>query len=327
MPWPVTTPSTLPRFGAGLINLTLNGGDGNDLLIGSEGNDLIIGGRGNDTPSWAPATTPSSGTPATAATSSKARAAPTPSFQRRQHQRADRPVGQRLACCSPAMSPPSPWTSTASKPRHQRPRRRRHDHRPRPGRHRRHPGERQPGSTGAGDGAADSVIVNATAGADRPNRDRLRHQHLRHRRRSFQPPRCRGCNHTLTVNALAGDDVIPPAPASPPASFQLGLENGGDGDDVLIPGTPGNDVITGGNGDDRVRVQARRFVRHHHRLYRRRAALRTRSICGRSHAAASTGSTTCSRMQASSGRIRSSTSVNSDVLLLEKCDQRRPLDR
>ena len=28
--------------------LTLNGGDGDDVLIGSQGNDLIIGGRGND---------------------------------------------------------------------------------------------------------------------------------------------------------------------------------------------------------------------------------------------------------------------------------------
>jgi Ca2+-binding RTX toxin-like protein len=43
---------------AGLINLTLDGGagndtitggDGNDTLIGGDGNDLIIGGRGNDT--------------------------------------------------------------------------------------------------------------------------------------------------------------------------------------------------------------------------------------------------------------------------------------
>jgi Ca2+-binding RTX toxin-like protein len=30
------------------VNLTINGGDGNDNLIGSDGNDLIIGGRGND---------------------------------------------------------------------------------------------------------------------------------------------------------------------------------------------------------------------------------------------------------------------------------------
>src|SRR4029077_2047882 len=42
---------------AGLINLvidggagndTITGGDGNDTLLGGDGNDLIIGGRGND---------------------------------------------------------------------------------------------------------------------------------------------------------------------------------------------------------------------------------------------------------------------------------------
>jgi Ca2+-binding RTX toxin-like protein len=33
---------------ANAIGLTLNGGDGNDTLVGSQGNDLIIGGRGND---------------------------------------------------------------------------------------------------------------------------------------------------------------------------------------------------------------------------------------------------------------------------------------
>ena len=33
---------------AGHMDLTLNGGDGNDTLVGSEGNDLINGGRGDD---------------------------------------------------------------------------------------------------------------------------------------------------------------------------------------------------------------------------------------------------------------------------------------
>jgi Ca2+-binding RTX toxin-like protein len=33
---------------AGAISLTLNGGDGNDLLIGGQGNDVMNGGRGND---------------------------------------------------------------------------------------------------------------------------------------------------------------------------------------------------------------------------------------------------------------------------------------
>jgi Ca2+-binding RTX toxin-like protein len=34
---------------AGIINLTINGGAGNDMLIGSQGNDLFNGGQGNDT--------------------------------------------------------------------------------------------------------------------------------------------------------------------------------------------------------------------------------------------------------------------------------------
>ena len=37
------------NLAAGTISLTLNGGDGNDLLIGSQGDDLINGGRGSDT--------------------------------------------------------------------------------------------------------------------------------------------------------------------------------------------------------------------------------------------------------------------------------------
>ena len=34
---------------AGQVNLTINGGDGDDKITGSQGNDLVIGGRGNDT--------------------------------------------------------------------------------------------------------------------------------------------------------------------------------------------------------------------------------------------------------------------------------------
>jgi Ca2+-binding RTX toxin-like protein len=36
-------------LGAGAINLMLNGGDGDDVIIGSGGNDTVVGGRGNDT--------------------------------------------------------------------------------------------------------------------------------------------------------------------------------------------------------------------------------------------------------------------------------------
>jgi Ca2+-binding RTX toxin-like protein len=37
------------RLRAGQVNLTLNGGDGDDQIVGSAGNDTVIGGRGNDT--------------------------------------------------------------------------------------------------------------------------------------------------------------------------------------------------------------------------------------------------------------------------------------
>ena len=61
--------------GAG--NDTITGGDGNDTLIGGDGNDRIIGGRGSDTRDWELATTRLSGTPATAAMSLTARTAST----------------------------------------------------------------------------------------------------------------------------------------------------------------------------------------------------------------------------------------------------------
>ena len=37
------------KLRAGQVNLTINGGDGNDQIIGSAGNDTVIGGRGSDT--------------------------------------------------------------------------------------------------------------------------------------------------------------------------------------------------------------------------------------------------------------------------------------
>jgi Ca2+-binding RTX toxin-like protein len=54
-------------------------------------------------------------------------------------------------------------------------------------------------------------------------------------------------NDRLTVNALAGDDVVE-ASGLAAGAIQLSA-NGGDGNDVLIGGD-GNDVLTGGAGDD-----------------------------------------------------------------------------
>ena len=54
-------------------------------------------------------------------------------------------------------------------------------------------------------------------------------------------------NDRLTVNALAGDDVVE-ASGLAATAIQL-TADGGDGDDVLIGGA-GNDMLLGGNGDD-----------------------------------------------------------------------------
>src|SRR5215468_2069195 len=51
----------------------------------------------------------------------------------------------------------------------------------------------------------------------------------------------------LVINGLAGDDVIT-ASGLAAGAIQL-TANGGDGDDILV-GSPGNDTLTGGNGDD-----------------------------------------------------------------------------
>ena len=36
------------RLAAGAIQLTLDGGEGNDILIGGDGNDVLLGGAGDD---------------------------------------------------------------------------------------------------------------------------------------------------------------------------------------------------------------------------------------------------------------------------------------
>ena len=46
-PWPATT-SSRRRGGRCAIQLTADGGDGNDVLIGGDGADTLIGGDGDD---------------------------------------------------------------------------------------------------------------------------------------------------------------------------------------------------------------------------------------------------------------------------------------
>ncbi len=104
-----------------------------------------------------------------------------------------------------------------------------------------------PGS-GVGDGQADAVIVNGTAGNDTitatgsaGNADVLglaARVHI---------AGAEAANDRLIVNALGGDDVVDASRLNATA-IQL-TENGGDGNDVLIGGA-GNDTLLGGAGDD-----------------------------------------------------------------------------
>jgi Ca2+-binding RTX toxin-like protein len=103
------------------------------------------------------------------------------------------------------------------------------------------------GSTpgGAGDGQLDTIILNATSGDDvitiTNNNGVVTVKGL------GEDVTIRGFDATdrIVINGLGGDDVIN-------ASGFTGMQvtaNGGDGDDVLI-GSAGNDVLTGGLGDD-----------------------------------------------------------------------------
>ncbi len=105
-----------------------------------------------------------------------------------------------------------------------------------------------PPGSGTGDGAADTVIVNGTAGADNitviGNAAGLdvsglaAHIHI---------TGTEAANDRLIVNALAGDDVVTAAGLAAGA-VQL-TADGGDGNDVLI-GSAGDDTLLGGAGDD-----------------------------------------------------------------------------
>ena len=120
--------------------------------------------------------------------------------------------------------------------------------------------------SGVGDGAQDVVIVNASNGDDiatvfgSASESRVSGLATTVRMTSSEP-----ANDRLTVNGLAGDDVIDasrlPAGVTPLTvdggtgdDVAIGGEGddtllGNDGDDVLIGG-PGTDVLDGGAGED-----------------------------------------------------------------------------
>jgi Ca2+-binding RTX toxin-like protein len=101
---------------------------------------------------------------------------------------------------------------------------------------------------GVGDGSADTVIVNGTSDDDviLVSGD-ANGSAVLGLAAVVNITGAEAANDGLTVNAVAGDDVVEGSGLSADA-IQL-TANGGDGDDVLIGGA-GNDTLLGGNGDD-----------------------------------------------------------------------------
>jgi Ca2+-binding RTX toxin-like protein len=102
-----------------------------------------------------------------------------------------------------------------------------------------------PGGT-LGDGQADTIVINATNGDDviviTNDNGVIRVQGLA---TEVTITGFEAANDRLVINGLGGDDVIQ---ASGLSGIQL-TADGGNGDDVLI-GSPGNDILRGGAGDD-----------------------------------------------------------------------------
>ncbi len=103
-------------------------------------------------------------------------------------------------------------------------------------------------SGGGGDGAADNVIVNATNGDDVVVvNGRSGSTEVTGLPAAISLTGVEAANDRVTVRALAGDDVVDASGVA--AGSALLTLDGGDGDDVLIGGE-GDDTILGGLGDD-----------------------------------------------------------------------------
>lgn len=103
-------------------------------------------------------------------------------------------------------------------------------------------------SGGTGDGAADAVILNATNGDDTVvvfgDNSRVSVVGLA---AAVNVTGAEAANDSLTVNGLAGDDVLEAAGLA--ADALRYIADGGDGADVLLGGD-GDDTLFGGEGDD-----------------------------------------------------------------------------
>ena len=107
-----------------------------------------------------------------------------------------------------------------------------------------------PLGSGAGDGARDTVIVNGTAKNDNISiTERGTDVSVAGLPAAVDLSGAEGANDTLTINALAGNDTINAA-ALPGGVVGLTID-GGDGNDT-ITGSAGADTLIGGNGNDAV---------------------------------------------------------------------------
>jgi Ca2+-binding RTX toxin-like protein len=102
--------------------------------------------------------------------------------------------------------------------------------------------------SGLGDGQSDTVIVNGTKGDDTAVvTGDANGVFVLGLAAQVHITGAETANDRLTVNTLAGDDVVTAAGMS--ADLIKFAADGGDGDDVLV-GSDGNDTLTGGAGDD-----------------------------------------------------------------------------
>lgn len=107
--------------------------------------------------------------------------------------------------------------------------------------------EATPGA-GAGDGQADNIIVVGTSGDDVVTlAGDASGTSVFGLAAQINITGTEAANDRLTINTLAGDDVVE-ASGLAAGAIQL-TANGGDDDDVLVGGA-GNDILAGGNGDD-----------------------------------------------------------------------------
>ena len=245
---------------AALIKLTVDGGTGDDRLLGGNGNDFLLGGDGNDfvdgnqgsdvgllgagddTFQWDPGdgsdvVEGQDGTDAMAFNGSNANERMEASANGGRV-RFTRDVGNIVMDLNDVETIDAKAFGGRRQPRGRRPlrdRRRQRERRPgRDRRRRRRPARQRP--------------------RQRHERRRCRERHRRRNRRSGRGPSALvsvsggiAGSDRLTVNALAGDDVVDASGVA--AGAMLLTLDGGDGDDVLLGGA-GDDTLLGGAGDD-----------------------------------------------------------------------------